>query len=43
MGGEKEGKNRVWEETEDVLVRVYIPGQNIATKKQVGKERVYSA
>jgi hypothetical protein len=26
-----------------VLVRVSIPAQNIMTKKQVGKERVYSA
>jgi hypothetical protein len=26
-----------------VLVRVFIPGQNIMTKKQVGEERVYSA
>jgi hypothetical protein len=26
-----------------VLVRDYIPGQNIMTKKQVGEERVYSA
>ena len=26
-----------------VLVRVSIPRQNIMTKKQVGKERVYSA
>ena len=29
--------------TEVVLVRVCIPAQNIMTKKQVGKERVYSA
>jgi hypothetical protein len=26
-----------------VLVRVFIPAQNIMTKKQVGEERVYSA
>jgi hypothetical protein len=26
-----------------VLVRVYIPGQNIMTKNQAGEERVYSA
>jgi hypothetical protein len=26
-----------------VLVRIYIPGQSIMTKKQVGEERVYSA
>jgi hypothetical protein len=26
-----------------ILVRVYIPGQNIMTKEQVGEERVYSA
>jgi hypothetical protein len=26
-----------------VLVGVYIPAQNIMTKKQVGEERVYSA
>jgi hypothetical protein len=26
-----------------VLGRVYIPAQNIMTKKQVGEERVYSA
>jgi hypothetical protein len=26
-----------------ILVKVYIPAQNIMTKKQVGEERVYSA
>jgi hypothetical protein len=29
--------------SETVLVRVSISGQNIMTKKQVGEERVYSA
>jgi hypothetical protein len=27
----------------DVLVRVFILAQNIMTKRQVGKERIYSA
>ena len=26
-----------------LVVRIYIPAQNIMTKKQVGEERVYSA
>jgi hypothetical protein len=30
-------------QTHTDLVRVSIPAQNIMTKKQVGKERVYSA
>jgi hypothetical protein len=29
--------------TNNVLVRISIPAQNIVTEKQVGEERVYSA